>query len=315
MPPVENNNPYHNNYASIIAVDAMCAFVSIICISTRLYVRRVLIGKVALDDWLLLAGVIVYVASTFNDGTAWVKRMKEGVYPGPDPGYLIEVVAVFPYLLAEVLVRAAYLAFYLNITPPELDTWWSRWTLKITFGIYAIFEMSVAFIYVFQCGYPGNIGNSDVPCVDATALGVLFDMSYGFDAAFDWLMALIPMRVVYKSTLNKRTKRSVMAILLLGCCASVLAVAVIPLSHFEGIFSATNEYDMHLGIDIDIVATCEALVAIICLSLAACKSLFRSWLDGEPTEYNGVSDASTLPKPLALQLEALDSQNTDQKRG
>lgn len=195
----------------------------------------------------------------------------------------LDGIAIFLYLISEILVRSAYAVFYLRALPATLDLSWHRYTIIGVFSVYATFQAANAFLYLFQCGDPTNLGNPAATCIHPGAMAVLFDASYYFDAVLDWLMALMPAIVVYKSTMNVRTKCSVGFILLLGCCASGVSVAVIYLSHMQGVNE--NAYSgLNNAIRIDMLATSELMVAIVCLSLAALRPLFRAWLDTTRTE-------------------------------
>lgn len=55
-----------NHYNAVVGVDAACCVISVACICLRLYVRKHLVHKVALDDWLLLFGVVSCHVQTNN---------------------------------------------------------------------------------------------------------------------------------------------------------------------------------------------------------------------------------------------------------
>lgn len=108
-----SKNPYHNDYSSIIAVDAVTAAVAAICVGLRFYVRRVLQReKPGMDDWLLLAGLVrvncscvsscltwikqtMFIISNSFDIAAWVRRDSEGFRDG-DPGHLVRASVSIP---------------------------------------------------------------------------------------------------------------------------------------------------------------------------------------------------------------------------
>ena len=178
-------------------------------------------------------------------------------------------------------MRAAYAVFYLRAVPKELDLKWHRYTIVVSFWIYSLYQGANIFINLFQCGNPANLLNCDAPnvtCISQHVRGILIDVTYVLDALVDWIMAAIPISVVYKSALTRRTKYSVYFLLALGCFAGVLAVATIPISKSDGVNGGAT--DLSAAIKADITATAETLVAIMCLSLAALKPLFRKCLEG-----------------------------------
>lgn len=185
------------------------------------------------------------------------------------------------YIFAEILVRAAYTAFYLKIVPPELYLKSERNCLLALYGVYATFQFAAAFIYLFQCG-PHIVAERHDPtaqCISPAAMHGIFQTIFYFDCIFDWIMVLIPMRVVWNNTTSKRHRIGALSVLSLGCCAGILAITIICLSRRKTHYSQANPAYMQLSMQIDIAATLEVMVAIVCLCLATYKPLFRTWLD------------------------------------
>ncbi|KAF2147724.1 hypothetical protein K461DRAFT_325163 [Myriangium duriaei CBS 260.36] len=271
---------HNNKYSSIITFDIVCSILATGFVCLRLYVRHHIVGKIRLDDWLLLIGTILFIISNALDAASWNVVRVGGVSALGLQNELGNI-ELFPYFLAEAFIRAAYAVFYLSVVPRELDLRWERWTITISFFIYALVMTVCAFITLFQCGNPANLASSDVNVVcigDNVLLSFVYNAPYYFDAVLDWLMALIPVRIVWQSTMTMRNKMSVALILLLGCVASVLGVVVIPLALSET-KQDRNTLDQNMGIKVDIIGTCETLVAIICLSLAALKPMFKKFID------------------------------------
>ncbi|KAF2147937.1 hypothetical protein K461DRAFT_324937 [Myriangium duriaei CBS 260.36] len=271
-------NPAGNNYTSIVAFDGACIIISVICICLRFYVRHWIVGRVGWDDWLLLAAVILFVISSAMDAASWLILEYIGFDNGGGLSYQVSAISQFPYLWVEVLVRAAYAVFYLRVVPAELDLKLHRRMILITFWLYAVYQGTNSFITLFQCGNPANLARQDAVCLSQSVRGILFDVSYAIDALVDWIMTIVPVYIVYKSVMNTRTKMSIYFILSLGCVAGILALAVIPVSKLGGV-SVVNPLNLSVPIIADILATCETLVAILCLTLAALKPVVRQWLD------------------------------------
>ncbi|KAF2158269.1 hypothetical protein K461DRAFT_300080 [Myriangium duriaei CBS 260.36] len=283
-------NPYHNNYYPILVLNFVAIVVVSVCTGLRLYVRHSLVRKVGLDDWLLLIGV-----HSERTGLDYPAQKRCG-------GRCIAQQAgrIFPYLISEVFVRLAYAVFYLRVIPPELDLRWQRWFVQGAVAVYALYQTANAFIYIFQCGSPANLGKRGpgvTGCIAQSTMGALFDSSYYFDAALDWAMAIIPMVVVWKSTMTLRTKIMVVLILLLGCCASAIAVVAIVMSKLDGAV-ASNFANQHHVIVVTVLVWAEPMVAIICLSLAALRPLFRKFLDAGPKTLSSLSLSSQMSPPV-----------------
>ncbi|GAM86948.1 hypothetical protein ANO11243_049690 [Dothideomycetidae sp. 11243] len=310
-------NPYHNNYSSVITFDAVCIIVTAALLLLRFYVRRYLVGKIGLDDWLLLAANVFFWADCALDAASWCEVRDLGIEDAShvsakvtqtflavgtlaDPSQ-IGAASTQLYILAEVLVRWAYAAFYLRVLPSNLDLKWHRYIIVGLVVLYTMYQTASFFVSLFQCGSPLNFGSSspEYTCLSSRIMEDLLVTTYSFDAFIDWIMVLLPVLVVSKSNMSKRMRMSVIAILLMGCMASISGILVIALSYVNGPFPAD---DMHLAIIIDIMAQCETFTAIVCLSLAATRPLFAKYLDLASNQ------AST---QRSLTLVAVESQSKD----
>jgi len=95
-----------------------------------------------------------------------------------------------------------------------------RIIIWITLGVIELYSAFFFFLFVFQCRpsayfwtqYTGGKGT----CIDAQ---ILVDATYGFTAiscAGDWILALLPVFLVWNLQMNARVKVSVALILGLG---------------------------------------------------------------------------------------------------
>lgn len=219
----------------------------------------------------------------------------------------MEVIDIMFYLVAEIFVRGAYTAFYLRIVPRELDLMLYRYSLLVIYGIYAMFQFSVAFIFLFQCGAPHETVEASAKCIDPTILSSIFHAVYYFDCIFDWVMVLIPMRVVWSNTHSTKIRTGALAVLSLGCCAGGLAIGIIQLSREQDHYTEANGKDLRLSIKIDILAACEVMVAIVCLCLATLRPLFRQWFENDNEKAPGPSEAWILtPSPTSAAFTMTD---------
>lgn len=203
-----------------------------------------------------------------------------------------------PYILAETFIRAAYAVFYLSVIPKQLDhLQWQRWTIIFGFAAYAVLQTVCAFVILFECGSPANINSTDpnVVCVNNDVLTFFYDVPYYLDAILDWLMALVTIGMVLKSSMLKKDKISAAFVLALGCVASILAVVAIALSYVDG--ASDNVADKSMAIIVDILATSETLTALLCLSLVAFKPLVRKYF-GQYTITTGRGNST---KPIESQ--------------
>lgn len=222
---------------------------------------------------------------------------------------------MLPYLTAEVLIRGAWAVFYLSVIPPELGLQWQRWFIIACFSIYAALQMVCAFVALFQCGTPANIipaqTDLSIVCVAPNILNFIYIAPYYLDAVLDWLMVFIPVYVVYKSTLDRRTKRSVAGILLLGAVASSLAVVVVVISD---VYEPTEQGgDFSLDIIADILGTWETLLAIICLSIAAMKPLIQKYFGESQVSHSSLVDSNHAITPIDSASKEVKNQSIIQE--
>lgn len=122
------------------------------------------------------------------------------------------------------------------------------------------------------------------------------------------MTALIPIAIVLRSTMTTRMKVSVVSIMLLGCMAGCLALSVIIISR-QG-WDFTQESNQNPAIVIDILTTVETLVAIICLTLAALRPLFRKWLG-----HDRPPSTKTSPVPMGARTASTYGSHSDSENG
>ncbi|KAF2154490.1 hypothetical protein K461DRAFT_305522 [Myriangium duriaei CBS 260.36] len=242
--------------------------------------------------------------------------MTQGFGTGWRMATLLGRIAVAPYLTTEAFVRLAYAAFYLRVLPPELEhLLWHRWIIIVSVTAYALFQILYAFLYLFACGNPINATDPNASCLEEEVLVTMFHASYYGDAALDWMMTLIPISVIWKTTMNKRAKLSVILILLLGCFAGGLAIAIIILSRSSG-WELTNAEDKRRSIVINILATFETQVAIVCLSLAALRPLFKKLMETNTGSYMDSSSQGSSSKSksnVGEKIAAIDVEQSGSK--
>lgn len=289
---------YHNDYNTVIIFDAVSAVVALTIVAARFYVRHTVVKKVKSDDWLLLIGALFLVTSNVLDATSWLALKNRGFSDGMGLSDELDAICMVPYILAETFIRAAYAVFYLSVIPKQLDhLQWQRWTIIFGFAAYAVLQTVCAFVILFECGSPANINSTDpnVVCVNNDVLTFFYDVPYYLDAILDWLMALVTIGMVLKSSMLKKDKISAAFVLALGCVASILAVVAIALSYVDG--ASDNVADKSMAIIVDILATSETLTALLCLSLVAFKPLVRKYF-GQYTITTGRGNST---KPIESQ--------------
>jgi hypothetical protein len=141
--------------------------------------------------------------------------------------------------------------------------------------IYMFVMVTVIFLTVFQCGVPSDILDHE-KCLDwDTVMGPISYFSGALTAATDWVFVLTTVSLVIKTKMAPRAKISVVLILSLAAMGSIVSIVRIPFIHGGRI----NISQVSKLPRVVILASVEAGVSIVALSLATLRPLVRSWLD------------------------------------
>lgn len=171
-----------------------------------------------------------------------------------------------------VLVRAAIATFFLRVLP-AVDNKITRLIITAIFWFYAGFMIAFMFLNVFQCGDPlkKRYGYSPV-CVSAAIENNLPIVVRIVTMCLDWIVTLLPISVIFQSTLSRQAKLSVAALMLLagtGSTVSVLSIVYNDLGLWNGPKSF-GDFTLY-----SLFSLLENGLAIIVLSLAALRPLFQ----------------------------------------
>ncbi|KAF2150176.1 hypothetical protein K461DRAFT_300604 [Myriangium duriaei CBS 260.36] len=268
-------NPYHNNYNSIITCDIISIVLCVSLTGLRLYVRRSIVRKLDWDDLLLVAGVCFFTARCIVDILGFVAFRDQGFANGSDRALLMGSLTIPLHCTNAILIRGAYTFFYLRIIPSTLGFRFQRITILVAYSIFVAALATYGLVGVFKCGSPANLTHVlTAHCLKASTQGVLYNITYAVDICLDWTLFLTGAFVVRRTVHSKRTKMSVIPVLSLGCVASSVAIVIPILNKLRGTAIGGLE-DLRVPIVVDILVTCEALLAIVCFCLIALKPLFQ----------------------------------------
>lgn len=168
------------------------------------------------------------------------------------------------------MVRAPIAAFFLRALP-KYKYRWQRRTIIGLVGIYALFMTVVTFVNVYQCGNPLDWETSAGPtCLNYTAMAVLPVVSRAFTMVLDWLMTILPVRIVWKSAMARRSKISAASILILAGGGSTVSVLRMVYNYYGAMGGPLNYPGFTIWM---ILALWENAAAIIVVSLAAMRPL------------------------------------------
>ncbi|KAF4548383.1 Hypothetical protein D9617_28g064890 [Elsinoe fawcettii] len=280
------------------------AFVLVtICLALRLYVRQVMVKAVGKDDYLLIAGYVVFVAHIILLCIYAGKIIANGL----TPEYFNSIILIqfwgVLYVTMLVLIRIAIAAFFLRVLPAPAFNW-QRYTIIISVGLYSLFSMTYNFVQLFSCGNPLDVRNPEPHCFDLNAMNTLALVSTVLNMLIDWLLTLLPATVIYRSSMTWRNKCQVMGVMSLGAVGSIISIVRIPYLHL-GIFAGADQF-ANLSIYF-VLALWENAVAMAAISAAALKPLMRMW-------FPSASSMGTSETPLTVQPSFVNQRSGSEER-
>ncbi|PSK59442.1 hypothetical protein B9Z65_3766 [Elsinoe australis] len=268
-----------------IGVSLLAFFLSSFCLSLRVYVRAILIKSFGVDDWLLVSAWVVVSAHALLMMSYGIRIHREGLENNAIFATAIIEFQGWLYHIGQTMIKAAFAAFILHVLPVD---GWQRPALWTTFALFAAYNLAYGFISLYQCGDPlTSLEDPDPVCLSLDALGICTYVSCVLNMVTDWMFTLLPTTVIVRTTMARRTKFSVVGIMMLGGFASILSIIRIPLvahSVFSGWagFSNVTAFIM--------VSFWENVVGVMAVALAACRPLMRQIFNETP---QGTSDASS----------------------
>ncbi|KAK4188358.1 hypothetical protein QBC35DRAFT_206285 [Podospora australis] len=201
-------------------------------VSLRALVKFLTIKKITLDDWLMLAAVLVYTAHA----TITIWGIVYASQKGKTDYYKSESIALHSWFLNEAiyaplsaLVRSSIAVFLLRIATAKLHRW-------IIYGnLVCVWLLTIVyfFIVIFQCSpssyfYEQVLDPSAGVCVDNDIVPQVTIAHSVTSALTDFILAFLPIAILWHVKLNKRTKAGVATLLSMGFLAGICLIVRIP---------------------------------------------------------------------------------------
>ncbi|KAF2157848.1 hypothetical protein K461DRAFT_25260 [Myriangium duriaei CBS 260.36] len=269
-----------NIHIGLILSNYIVAFVlTTLCVSLRIYVRRVMIKEIALDDWILIAAQFAYISFiVFVIGFS-LNIQINGMQDEFWLSFNLTAFWELPLGLTNILVRGAIATFFLRALPQYEHTV-ARIGIIATFWLYAVFMVIFTFINIFQCGDPlATSWEYSPPCLNYAAMEALPIVARVLTMVLDWVMTLVPVIVVVRSAMSRRDKITVVCIMVLAGAGSTLSILSIVYNSL-GIISYPDTFPGWMVYTIFVLW--ENGAAILVVSLAAMRPLFQKIVDGVP---------------------------------
>ncbi|KAF3935573.1 hypothetical protein ABW19_dt0203386 [Dactylella cylindrospora] len=243
---------------------------SLATVSARFYCRIHLIRKVGLDDWFILAGLIL----------AWVLGILNYFHVSHGTGKHIETItfdALIPtlkhwyvyqliYPIVLCTIKLSILAFYKGISPQK-GYQIAIWATVALVGAYTI---AIVFVYMFECPKPSMSWSVTFPtgCMN---LSVLYYTSASINILTDILILVLPIPVLMTLQIQKRKKIALVGIFFVGFIAVLASI-----SRIWALWLYQNTKDVSYdAIFILLFSNIEINLGIITASTPALRPLFK----------------------------------------
>ncbi|KAL3425214.1 integral membrane protein [Phlyctema vagabunda] len=254
---------------------------SIITVSTRLYVRKFMVKKVDYDDYFLVLTTVLYIIYGCFSGVAISHDFSsieidygnllvslQDVSDGLHYWYLTEVFYILTCLFLRVSV--AILLSRIAGTRVQRNFVWGILALMVAVSI------SFLFIIVFQCRpieyYWTQWTFAKGKCLSSTVIANTAYAHSGVSFAADWALGLLPIWLLWNVQISVERKIAVATLLGMGLLSGLAAIIRNP---FIKRIDETNDFAKD-WVGLALTSTIEPGLGIIAASFAAYRPLFMT---------------------------------------
>ncbi|ETS87520.1 hypothetical protein PFICI_01348 [Pestalotiopsis fici W106-1] len=252
----------------------------IVCL-LRLYVKAFMQKRVLSDDWFMFASLAVYTAygaiaihgvAAGGTGKHTEELTPSGIEVALRAWYFCEVL----YAPLSALIRTSIAIFILRLATKP----WQKWTIWINITVIWLISIVYFFLMALQC-LPSNYfwqGPIAVPevrgsCMDHNVVPIATIVHSIVSAVSDWTLGLLPIAMLWKVNINRRTKISIAVLLGMGLVAGIALFIRIPYVKRIAI-SADFLFDT---VSLAAWSVIEPSLGIMAGSIAAIRPLFKTW--------------------------------------
>ncbi|KAK0744619.1 hypothetical protein B0T21DRAFT_280201 [Apiosordaria backusii] len=219
-----------NRGTALLAVNTTGAILAGVTCILRCFVRTRVVKGFGLDDWLMAASTVIYIA--------FCAFSNVGVHHGTgkhkadlDPEEYKTAMnrwyyCYLTYAVSMILVKLSIGYFLLRVTITRLH----KWIIYIAAAITCVSCLTFFFLALFQCYPISYFWNKDQEgkCIDMkilTALAILYSI---FSVITDLTFALLPAWVVAQLRMDRKSKMAVIGLMGMGCVASAAVIVRAP---------------------------------------------------------------------------------------
>ncbi|KAI1212983.1 uncharacterized protein F4807DRAFT_457068 [Annulohypoxylon truncatum] len=248
-----------------------------ITLALRCYVRVRMLKFFKAEDWLAVATMICFiiyctiVLISISQGAG--KTMSEVPLQNFPTILKMRYAGEIVYIMTSLLIKFTVGLFLLRIC----SVVWQRtviWTVLFVVLVYSIF---FTFMAIFQCHPIQYYWTQYTEKIEGSCFSddLIRGTSYAaavINAISDWILGLLPIALIGKLELSKRSKIMVSCTLALGSIASIATIIRIP---YIWQLSSANDDVLHVFTVVSIWSTVENGLGLIASSLATLRPLYR----------------------------------------
>ncbi|KAF7622632.1 hypothetical protein AFLA_009957 [Aspergillus flavus NRRL3357] len=258
-------------------VTAVFLGTSLVAVGLRCFVRLSIVRAFGHDDALMVMAMLFNVAfavCTFLNASSGAGKTVTYLVDRPEDirrGYLFWWLGQILYVTTVTIGRLSITISLLRLTVERIHIWilYAVMALSTTVGIVLFF------VAMFQCqpvSYYWDRLSIEGHCLDMDLLLGIVYMYSAVAATCDFIIGILPVLLVWRLQMDRRTKTAVAGILGIACIASAAVIARIP---YLG--SAKSPDFLHATTQISICSNVEAGLGITAGSLATVRPIIRLW--------------------------------------
>ncbi|KAL4916629.1 hypothetical protein BDW62DRAFT_101186 [Aspergillus aurantiobrunneus] len=278
--------------AAVRGVAAAFLALSSLAVILRCYVRLRIVKALGWDDWVMGFAMLFYImfcgcmigGSLWGTGKhLWDLTAKQRTI-AMEYWFLCDI----SYAASSILAKISVCIFLLRVIPFQ----WHRATLYTVTALNVSTGIVFFVLLVIQCSpvsfwWRRMSGDTDGKCV---YLDVIEAMLYAFSvtsAVFDLTVGLLPIILVHKLQMDRRTKAAVASILGMACIASIAIIIRIPF-----VPTIQDPDFLYATVQVAIWSAIEVGLSIAAGSLATTRPLFRVFFSRLSTSHTFTDDPS-----------------------
>ncbi|KAL3443361.1 hypothetical protein BJX65DRAFT_320602 [Aspergillus insuetus] len=290
--------PAGDNDRSVEVTAVAAAFMSVatVAVLLRCYVRGFLIKAFGWDDAAMVVAMAFYLmfsgcmigGAIYGTGKKFAVLTAHQRVTAMKYWWLCEIA----YCFASIGCKVSVCIFLMRITVKRLHIW----LLSAVMAFTVLTGLLFMFIMLLQCKPLEYFWTRTAldPTIEGSCISIeiVITMTYvysAFAALCDFTVGLLPIFIVHKLHMRRKTKMAVVGILGMACIASSAVIV-----RFPYVKTFRDPDFLYATVEIAIWSNIEAGLGITAGSLATLRPLLRHWL-GTTTSDGDYNNASPFP--------------------